>query len=81
MEKIKVGVIQLSIGNDIEKNREKLAAAIRRTAEQGAQLVILQELHNSPYFCQVESTANFSYAEPIPGPLPSFTARWQPSAK
>ena len=38
----------------------------------GAQLVVLQELHNSPYFCQIESTENFSYAEPIPGPSTDF---------
>ena len=75
MDKIKVGVIQLSIGENIEKNKEKLAAAIRKTAQQGAQLVVLQELHNSPYFCQVESTANFSYAEPIPGPSTEFYGR------
>lgn len=75
MEKIHVGLIQLSIGDNIEKNKEKLAAAIRKTAEQGAQLVILQELHNSPYFCQVESTANFSYAEPIPGPSTEFYSK------
>ena len=43
MDKIKVGVIQLSIGENIEKNKEKLAAAIRKTAQQGAQLVVLQD--------------------------------------
>ena len=72
MNSIKVGMIQLAIGADIESNKAKLANAIRNCAAQGAQLVVLQELHNSPYFCQVESTANFSYAEPIPGPSTEF---------
>ncbi|MBR3976209.1 MAG: carbon-nitrogen hydrolase [Bacteroidaceae bacterium] len=72
MDTIKVGIIQQSIGTDVAANREKLAACIRKAAAGGAQLVILQELHNSPYFCQVESTEKFSYAEPIPGPSTEF---------
>ena len=72
MDTIKVGIIQQSIGTDIEQNKEKLAACIRDVAAKGAELVVLQELHNSPYFCQVESTENFSYAEPIPGPSTDF---------
>ena len=72
MDTIKVGIIQQSIGNDVEANRQKLATCIREVAAKGAQLVVLQELHNSPYFCQIESTENFSYAEPIPGPSTEF---------
>ncbi|MBO5788056.1 MAG: acyltransferase, partial [Bacteroidaceae bacterium] len=72
MDTIKVGIIQQSIGTCIESNKEKLAQCIREVAAKGAQLVVLQELHNSPYFCQVESTDNFSYAEPIPGPSTEF---------
>lgn len=72
MNSLKVGIIQLAIGADIEQNKNKLAAAIRKTATEGAQLVVLQELHNSPYFCQVETPDNFSYAEPIPGPSTDF---------
>lgn len=72
MDTIKVGIIQQSIGTDVEANKLKLAACIRSVAEKGAQLVVLQELHNSPYFCQVESTENFAYAEPIPGPSTDF---------
>ena len=64
MDTIKIGIIQQSIGTDVESNRQKLAACISNVAARGAQLVVLQELHNSPYFCQVESTENFSYAEP-----------------
>ena len=72
MDTIKVGIIQQSIGADVEANKNKLAACIREVAAKGAQLVVLQELHNSLYFCQVESTENFSYAEPIPGPSTEF---------
>ena len=72
MDTIKVGIIQQSIGADVEANKHKLAACIRDVAARGAQLVVLQELHNSLYFCQVESTENFSYAEPIPGPSTDF---------
>lgn len=72
MDSIKVGIIQQSIGNEVESNKRKLAECIKGLADKGAQLVVLQELHNSPYFCQVESTVNFDYAEPIPGPSTEF---------
>ena len=75
MDTIKVGIIQQSIGTDIDSNKQKLAECIRSVASEGAQLVVLQELHNSPYFCQVESTENFSYAEPIPGPSTDFYSK------
>ena len=75
MDTIKVGIIQQSIGADVEANKNKLAACIREVAAKGAQLVVLQELHNSLYFCQVESTENFSYAEPIPGPSTEFYSK------
>ena len=68
MEKIlKVGLVQQSVGADVEANKKKLVANITECAKQGAQLVVLQELHNTPYFCQVESVDNFDLAEPIPG--------------
>lgn len=69
---LKVGIIQQSCTTDVEANKQKLAAHIAQVAEQGAQLVVLQELHNSLYFCQVESTSNFDLAEPIPGPSTDF---------
>ena len=75
MDTIKVGIIQQSIGTDIECNKQKLAQCIREVAAKGAQLVVLQELHNSPYFCQVESTENFSYAETIPGPSTEYYSK------
>lgn len=69
---MKVALIQQAKTADIERNRQDLAAAIRDAARQGTELVVLQELHNSPYFCQVEDTNNFDLAEPIPGPSTNF---------
>ncbi|MGM9785783.1 MAG: nitrilase-related carbon-nitrogen hydrolase [Candidatus Cryptobacteroides sp.] len=65
---MKVGMVQQSCTTDIPANIEKLKANIRRCAELGAQLVVLQELHNSVYFCQSEDAALCDLAEPIPGP-------------
>jgi N-carbamoylputrescine amidase len=68
MEKIlKVGLVQQSVGADVEANKKKLVANVTECAKQGARLVVLQELHNTPYFCQVENVDNFDLAEPIPG--------------
>lgn len=64
---IKVGLVQLAISSDIEQNIQKLSLKVREVVAQGAQLVVLQELHNSLYFCQVEEPANFDLAETIPG--------------
>ena len=69
---MKVGIIQQSCTADVESNKQKLAQNIATAAKQGAQLVVLQELHNSLYFCQVENVDNFSLAEPIPGPSTEF---------
>lgn len=57
---------------DVQANKDKLAQRIAEAARQGAELVVLQELHNSLYFCQVESTDNFDLAEPIPGPSTEY---------
>ena len=65
-------LIQQSCSPSVEDNRTRLAASIAEVAAHGAQLVVLQELHNTPYFCQVESVDNFDLAEPIPGPSTSF---------
>ena len=72
MRKIKVGLVQQSCTASLEYNLSKLYNNIKMLAENGAQLVVLQELHNSLYFCQVESTENFDLAEPIPGPSTGF---------
>ena len=69
---MKIGIIQQTCTADMAQNRAKLARNIADVAQRGAQLVVLQELHNSLYFCQVENTENFSLAEPIPGPSTEF---------
>ena len=61
-------MVQQSCGTDIAANIEKLKSNIRACAAQGAELVVLQELHNSVYFCQVEDASLCDLAEPIPGP-------------
>lgn len=65
---LKVGLVQQTCSADTRANLDKCIAGIRTAAAQGAQLVLLQELHNSLYFCQVEDTQNFTLAESIPGP-------------
>ena len=71
-KKIKVGLIQQSNTNDIHANMQQLKANIEDCASKGAQLVVLQELHNSLYFCQTEDTRLFDLAESIPGPSARF---------
>ena len=72
MKKIKVGFIQQSNTADIRVNLMNLAKSIEACAAHGAQLIVLQELHNSLYFCQTENTNLFDLAEPIPGPSTGF---------
>ena len=69
---MKIGIIQQRCGSDVTANKERLAQHIREAASAGAELVVLQERHNSLYFCQTEDTDNFDLAEPIPGPSTSF---------
>ncbi len=64
---MKIGLIQRACSANREANREKMAAGVALAAEKGARLVVLQELHDSLYFCQTENVDNFSLAEPIPG--------------
>ena len=64
---LKVGIIQQSNTADIAQNRNNLISKIRLLANQGAELVVLQELHDSLYFCQVESTDNFDLAVALNG--------------
>lgn len=63
-----VGLIQQARTGDRASNQSNLDAAIREAAARGARLILLQELHDSLYFCQTEETAQFDLAEPIPGP-------------
>ena len=69
---MKIGIIQQSITPDVEANKAMLRAEIVAAAHEGAELVVLQELHNTPYFCQTENTELFNLAEPIPGPSTDF---------
>lgn len=69
---LRVGIIQQTCCADVKANKQKLARNIADVAAQGAQLVVLQELHNSLYFCQTENTQLFDLAEPIPGPSTDF---------
>ena len=66
--RMKVGLIQQANTCDRTDNIKKLKNSIRLCAEEGAELVVLQELHNGLYFCQTEDTQVFDQAEPIPGP-------------
>lgn len=69
---IKTGIIQQANTTDISSNKTRLAEKIKKLAKNGAQLVVLQELHDSLYFCQTESTDNFDMATPIPGETTNF---------
>jgi N-carbamoylputrescine amidase len=68
MNTIKVGLVQMSCTADKTANIQKSISEIRKSAALGAELVVLQELHSSLYFCQTEDTGKFDLAEPIPGP-------------
>lgn len=65
---LRTGIIQQSNTGNIRDNIERLEKSIRQLAKKGAQIVVLQELHNSLYFCQTEETGLFDLAEPVPGP-------------
>lgn len=69
---MKIALIQMSCTPNVEFNLQKLAKGIAQAAQRGAQLVVLQELHNTPYFCQTENPDLFDLAEPIPGPSTDF---------
>ncbi len=69
---MKIGIIQQHNTSDIDDNKRRLAEGIARSAALGAELVVLQELHNSLYFCDVEDVSRFDLAEPIPGPSTDF---------
>lgn len=69
---MKVGIIQQACTADVQNNQAALAENIRKAAQEGAELIVLQELHNSLYFCQVEDTNNFDLAETIPGESTAF---------
>jgi N-carbamoylputrescine amidase len=68
MRKLKIGMVQQHCTADIAGNIASLQGYVREAAAKGAQLVVLQELHNSLYFCQEENAKLCDLAEPIPGP-------------
>jgi N-carbamoylputrescine amidase len=68
MSKVKVGLVQMSCSADKDANLAKAIGKVREAAAKGAQIVCLQELFTSLYFCDVEDYDNFKLAEPIPAP-------------
>ena len=75
---IRVGIVQQACTNDLKLNLEKLHRNIASVAQAGAQLVVLQELHNTPYFCQTEDTNLLTWLSPFPVLLPASTVSWLP---
>ena len=69
---MKIGIVQQHNTASVDDNKHRLAEHIAQVAAQGAELVVLQELHNSLYFCDVEDVSRFDLAEPIPGPSTEF---------
>lgn len=69
---MKIGIIQQHNSADKTDNIKRLGEKIKQLAKQGAELIVLQELHNGLYFCQVEDVNNFDLAEPIPGESTDF---------
>ena len=69
---MKIGIIQQNNNESINDNRNRISAKISKLKQQGAQLVVLQELHDSLYFCQEENVDNFDIAEHIPGEATAF---------
>jgi N-carbamoylputrescine amidase len=77
---IRVGLVQMSTSSDKRENIEKAVARVQSAAKDGAELVCLQELFASPYFCQTEESALFDLAEPIPGPTTEALSKAAKSA-
>src|ERR1700749_4978119 len=68
MSKVKVGLVQMTCTANKQENLDKAIAKVKEAAAMGAQIVCLQELFTSLYFCDVEDYDNFKLAEAIPGP-------------
>ena len=66
--KLQLGLVQQTCSEDLNSNLQESIRGIREAAQKGAKLVLLQELHNSLYFCQTQDHAMFDLAESIPGP-------------
>lgn len=72
MKQLQIGIVQQHNTADTADNMHRLASSIEMLSHQGAQLIVLQELHNSLYFCQTEDVGQFELAEPIPGRSTDF---------
>lgn len=75
MSILKVGLVQQKCSDNRAETIEKTVAGIKSCVKNGAELIVLQELHTGIYFCQVEDVDKFDLAEPIPGPLTDFFGR------
>lgn len=75
MAKVKIGIVQMSCSADKQANLQKAIEKVEEAAAKGAQIVCLQELFTSLYFCDVEDYDNFKLAEPIPGPSSNALAK------
>lgn len=71
-KELRIGIVQHFFLEDIEANRRNNLSAIRNLAEEGAEIIVLSELHDSPYFCQTENVDNFSLAQELPGEFTDF---------
>ncbi len=74
-ETMKIGIIQQHNTGDADDNMNRIAKKVATLAAEGAELIVLQELHNSLYFCQTEMTSYFDLAEKIPGKSTEFFGR------
>ena len=72
MSQLRIGILQQKKTADIIENMKAIEENVTDLARRGAELIILSELHNSLYFCQVEDVNNFDLAETIPGPSTDF---------
>ncbi|MEP7322517.1 MAG: nitrilase-related carbon-nitrogen hydrolase, partial [Saprospiraceae bacterium] len=68
MSKVNIGLVQMTCSSDKDENLDKAIAKVREAADNGAQIICLQELFTSLYFCDTEDYENFKLAEAIPGP-------------
>ncbi len=69
---LRVAMVQMACGASQEANREKISVYVVEAAKKGAHLVVLQELHDTPYFCQTENVDNFDLSTPIPGAATAY---------
>ena len=72
MKKLNIGIVQQSCTSSINENHDKTVQEIRDLASKGAELIVLQELHSSLYFCQTEDTNQFDLAVEIPSETTDF---------